>query len=72
MATFSISGKEFTGVPPSCGWCPFFFAAKTDNRGVCTLFNLNATRYRSTPKRCAKLFAKAEQIGGELVIISKY
>ncbi len=71
-----INGVTFYEEPTSCGTCPFFSDGSTSHpmsqgteKGHCRQFDENHKRWRSVPRRCEKLFKKAFQIGGDLVIV---
>ena len=60
-----INGKTFHEMPCMCGVCPFFLSGRNDNRGFCTAFEKQKTRYANLPMRCRDLFTKAFELGGD-------
>lgn len=67
----TINGKNFYEMPTMCGNCPFWLAGREDKVGFCTPFYKHKSRWANIPKRCDRLFSKAFEIGGDLVIVSK-
>lgn len=67
----TINGKTFYEKPIMCGNCSFFLAGRDDTMGYCTAFEKHKSRWANLPKRCVKLFAKAFEMGGDLVIVTK-
>ena len=58
-------------MPCMCGNCPFFLAGRNDTMGFCIEFNKHKSKWANIPKRCSKLFTKAFELGGDLVIVNK-
>jgi len=68
--SITINGLSFNEMPYMCGICPSYIYYN-DKKGFCVLFMKQKMRYNNIPARCRKLFEKAFNIGGDLVIVIK-
>jgi hypothetical protein len=67
----TINDIPFDAMPDYCGACPCWLGGRYDKRSFCYLFEKRKNRYDGIPGRCRDLFAKAFEIGGDLVIVYK-
>lgn len=69
-----INGTRFNSFPECCYVCPFFLDwGQHQQKGTCTLFHKQKSKYNNPPKRCQQLFDKAKTFpdGSDLVIVVK-